>query len=220
MPVPDDITADDRHAGVRALRRHHEGTLQFHERVVQVRLVIESSSGAVVMPVEPPFAAAGAEGAEMVLWLPRESDWDAQASVTPRPIDRPESVEAVDRWAAYHGATTLTAWVRCEIDGLKTGTGVFDREQVQIANTLGRAEYALIRHANADRGRLAGACKSHAATPIADPLCVGADPFGIDVRARFGIIRLEFPPGIEAATPESARRQLDRLLSIGQGSVR
>jgi len=217
MPPADQI-ADDRHAGVRALRRHHEGTLQHHERVQQVRLVIEASSGRIVMPVEPALAAAGAEGAEMLLWLPGESDWDAQASIVPRPIDRPESVEAVDRWAAYHGTTTLTAWARCELDGLKTEVQVFGPEDVQIPNALGRDEYPLIRHANTERERLCAACKKHAAVPVADPLCVGVDPFGLDVRARFGIVRLEFPPGIEASTADAARREIDRLLGpVGAG---
>ena len=49
-------------------------------------------------------------------------------------------------------------------------------------------------------------------TIVPDALCVGVDPFGIDVKARFGIVRLEFPPGIVAATPEACAREIDRLL--------
>ena len=205
-----DATPDE-HAGVRTLRRFHQGTLQFYERVAQIRLVLEGSSGQVVMPVEPPFAIAGAE---MLLWLPAESDWDAQASLIIRPIDRPESVEAVDRWRAYHGDTSLSTWVRAEIDGMKTPTNVFGHE-VQRPNPLGRAEYPLIRHAGADKARLIGACKAHAATLVPDAQCVGVDPFGLDVKARFGTIRLEFPPGVNAATPEACEKQIDHLLGIG-----
>ena len=212
MPSPhrDELTADDRHAGVRALHRHHRGTLQHFERVSEVKLIVEASSGQIVMPIEPALARAGE--ADMLLWLPAESDWDMQAVVIARPIERPESCEAVDRWKAYHGTTSFTTWARCEIDGAKTASAVFLPEDVQVPNPLGRGEYALIRHANTRADALAIACKRHAATPIADPLCVGADPFGIDVRARFGIIRLEFPTGIEASTPETCRREIDRLL--------
>ncbi len=210
---PRETTPEDRFAGVRALRRHHQGTLQFYERVAQVKLVLEGASGLFTLPVEPPFAIAGAE---MLLWLPAESDWDIQASLIIRPIDRPESLESVDRWRAYHGDTSLSTWVRAEIDGLKTQTHVFGHE-VQQPNPFGRAEYPLIRRANADRARLIAACKAHAATLVPDAQCVGVDPFGIDVKARFGIVRLDFPLGIHAATPEACEKQIDWLLSTGTG---
>jgi hypothetical protein len=209
--TPDPV-ADDRHAAVRALRRHHSGTLALHERISQVKIILDAATGRIVMPVEPTFAASGTD---MLLWLPAESDWDAQASITARPIARPESSEAVDRWGAYHGATTLTAWVECDIEGLKTETGVFGTE-AQQPNPLGRAEYPLIKRGNASRDKLIAACKKHAATAVPDALCVGVDPFGIDVKARFGIVRLEFPPGIAATTPESCAREIDRLLGLPQ----
>jgi hypothetical protein len=202
-------TPEDRFGPIRALRRHHQGTLQFHERVAQIKLVLEGASGQYVLPVEPPFAI---NGAEMLLWLPAESDWDIQASLIIRPIDRPESVEAVDRWRAYHGDTSLSTWIRAEIDGMKSEFGVFGHE-VQQPNPLGRAEYPLIRRASADRARLIAACKTHAATLVPDAQCVGVDPFGIDVKARFGIVRLDFPLGINAATPEACEKHIDWLLS-------
>ncbi len=206
----DDILADDRSAGIRALRRHHRATLQHHERVSEVKFVLEAATGQVVMPVEPGFASD--DISSLLLWLPAESDWDMQAVVNPRHIDRPEASEAVDRWKAYHRSTSLSIWIRGEIEGVKTETAVFLIEDVQVPNPFGREEYGLIRRANADRGALAAACKQHAATLVTDPLCVGADPYGIDVRARFGIVRLEFPPGIEAATPERCQQEIDRLL--------
>jgi hypothetical protein len=209
----DPTPTDDRQAAVRALRRHHAGTLQLHERVAQVKMVIEAATGRIVMPVEPTFAAAGAE---MLLWMPAESDWDVQASVLARPVERPEGSEAVDRWRAYHGETSLSAWVACDIEGVKTESGVFG-DEAQQPNALGRGEYPLIKRANADRERLAAACKRHAATAVADAMCVGVDLFGIDVKARFGIVRLEFAPGIVAGTPEVCGREIDRLLGVSAG---
>lgn len=212
----DDILADDRNAGIRALRRHHRATLQHHERVSEVKFVLEAATGQVVMPVEPGFASDDINS--LLLWLPAESDWDMQAVVNPRPIERPEASEAVDRWKAYHGLTSLAIWVRGEIEGIKTEAAVFLIEDVQVPNPLGREEYGLIRRANADRVALAAACKLHAATLVIDPLCVGADPYGIDVRARFGIVRLEFPPGIEAATSARCQEEVDRLLRGSNGA--
>lgn len=214
----DDILADDRSAGIRALRRHHRATLQHHERVSEVKFVLEAATGQVVMPVEPGFASD--DVSSLLLWLPAESDWDMQAVVNPRQIARPEASEAVDRWKAYHGSTSLSIWIRGEIEGVKTRTAVFLIEDVQVPNPLGRDEYGLIRRANADLAALATACKQHAATLVTDPLCVGADPYGIDVRARFGIVRLEFPAGIEAATPTRCQEEIDRLLGGAKGPLR
>ena len=49
-------------------------------------------------------------------------------------------------------------------------------------------------------------------------LCVGADPFGLDIRARFGIVRLEFPDGIVAWNAEKCEREIARLLGTGAGA--
>lgn len=174
-----------------------------------MKFIIESSTGHVVLPVEPGFATSGEE---VLIWSPKEDDWDAQISMVVRPIDRPESVEAVDRWAGYHGSTSMTTWIRGEVDGIKTRDRVFSGDEALMPNALGRGEYALIKHANADRERLGSAAKRLLGLSVADPLCVGVDPWGMDVRARFGILRLEFPEGITARTPEAAKREIDRVL--------
>ena len=104
------------------------------------------------MPVEPGVAKATLSGEDsLLLWLPREDDWDVQVSIVARPIERPEASEAVDRWSAYHGAATSSVWVRCEIDGAKTRQSVYLGDELEQPNPLGRAEYGLIKRANTDR---------------------------------------------------------------------
>jgi len=212
----DDSPADARHLGLRVLRREHEGVLIYFERRADVKFIVESgggSAGGLVMPVEPGFAKAGqGQSVEMVLFCPSESDWSLQISLQVTEIDRPESEECVDRWIGYHGPTTQTTWIRCAIDGGKTETAVFGPEEIVAPNALGRAEYPLIKKANADRNRLAAACKAHAAIIVADPQCVGVDPLGLDIKARFGIIRLEFALGLYADTPDLASREIERML--------
>lgn len=185
----------------------------YFERRTSVKFVFDASTGKLVMPVETGFAHAGSgEAVEMVLFAPAEQDWDIHVSLAPSVIPRPESEECVDRWGAYHGSTSNTAWVRCSVTAGKSESGVFDQEHLEVPNPLGRAEYALIRRANTDPRALSAACKSFAGTLVADPLCVGVDPLGVDVRARFGIVRIEFPVGIHASTPDAAQAQIDRLL--------
>lgn len=69
-------------------------------------------------------------------------------------------------------------------------------------NPLRKAEPRLVKLINSDLASLARICRARANLDIADPLCVGVDPFGIDVRARFGIVRVEFD--LEAGSPEQA----------------
>lgn len=199
--------------GVRLLRTYHEGTLQYLERRAEVRFVVEAATGQLLLPVESALANSGED---MVIWCPREDDWEVQISFLARVVDRPESLEGTDRWLAYHAASGMASkmtWVRGEIEGLKTRDAVYGPEDCVAANPLGRGEYALIKRMNADRDALSHAVKRHHGITPADPLCVGVDPWGVDVRARFGIVRLEFADGIAALTPEAAQREVERLLA-------
>ncbi len=96
------------------------------DRRAEVRFIVDGATGGIVIPVEASFAKGGSEG-ELVLWAPDEAGCVWQASLTPRVIERPESEEAVDRWAAYHahhahhpghgGSSSGRTWVRCVVTG-------------------------------------------------------------------------------------------------------
>jgi hypothetical protein len=202
-PSPRDPAPD----GLRLLRRYHEGTLQHQERRAEVCFILEASTGQIVLPTEP--GMAGEAGAELVLHLPDEITRDLQLAITPAAITRPEAEEAVDRWQAYHGGSGIRpharVWLRCAIEGGKRPNSpgdVYGPETLVRPNALRKGEARLVKALNADRDRLARVCKAFARLDVADPLCVGVDPFGFDVRARFGIVRVEFD--LEAATAEQA----------------
>ncbi len=200
--------------GVRWLRLHHEGVLQYLERRADVRFIVEPATGQLLLPVEPGMARAGEE---MLLWAPSEDAWDVQIALLARVVDRPESVEGVDRWQAYHagsGSAALMTWVRGEVEGIKARDQVFGADECVSINTLGRAEYALIKSINSDREALArGIKRSLGVAGSSDMLCVGVDPHGIDVRARFGILRVEFAEGLTVKGVEQAEREIARLLA-------
>lgn len=198
-----------RHVAMRLLRRMHEGTLGFEERRAEVRFVLDGATGMMVIPVEPGFARIH----ELTLTAPSESSMLWQTMLSPRIIERPEAEESVDRWAAYHGkAPGGAVWVRCEIGGLKSAGEVWGNDECVCINALRGVEPRLIRALNADRPALCRACKVHGPVDVADPLCVGIDALGIDIRARFGIVRLEFPENVEAADEAGAQRAIDFLL--------
>lgn len=199
---------DDTRDGHRLLRRHHEATLQYHERRAEVRFVIDGAVGDLVLPTDPGFAGE-VGGRDVVLHLPDESQIDLQLAATAQLIGRPEAEEAVDRWHAYHAASgmlpTARVWLRCRIDGGKaprTPGEVYSAESLMRPNPIRTGEPRLIKQINADRAALARLCKLRAQIEVADPLCVGLDPFGLDIRARFGIVRVEFD--LEAGSLEQA----------------
>jgi hypothetical protein len=88
-----------------------------------------------------------------------------------------------------------------------------DEAALTVPNALGAAEFRLMRMANTDRDRLARAARAIAAIDLDDAQCIGVDPDGIDVRAPFGIVRLEFP--YAAADTPTAELMLTALLSAG-----
>lgn len=201
-PLPRDF------AGLRLLRSVHQGTLGFAERALDVRFVLDGADGSLVTAADPAFVRA----TELALFAPAESDFVFQLLLTPALIDRPEASEAVDRWSAYHGRPPVNTWARCRIEALKTSANVWDTDLLMLGNPLRAIEPRLVRALNSDRQRLARACKVHAVADVADPLAVGVDPFGIDVRARFGIVRLEFPEQAPIRSPELAETAISRLL--------
>lgn len=206
--------SDDAPACLRLLRRFREATLAFGDRRAPARFVIDRTDGRIVMPVEP----GAARHPDLTLYAPSESDCDITILLAPAPVARPESSEAVDRWSAYHGpAPTAVIWIASRVLGLKSmqdpDDTVMDESALTVPNALGNAEFRLIRLANADRARLARAARAIAGIDLDNALCVGADPDGIDIRAPFGIVRLEFP--YAAADIPTAELMLTALLSAG-----
>jgi len=210
-PMSDDAAAQ---WCLRLLRRFREATLAFGDRTAPIHFVIDRTNGHLVFPVE----SAASTYPEFTLFLPSQADCDATALVVPSRIERPEGSEAVDRWSVYHGLPPTSAtWISARTLGLKStedaADAVMDEAALTVPNMLGTAEFRLIRLANADRAILSRAARAVAAIDLDDALCVGADPDGIDIRAPFGIVRLEFP--YAAADIPTAELMLTALLSAG-----
>ena len=218
-PTPPPMQRDDTDDGLRLLHRHHQATLQHLERRAEVRFVIDPGTGELVFPVEQGFAAAP----ELVLHMPDEVQSTFELAVVPKVIERPEADGTVDRWTAYHGqAGALPTqrggmkWVRAQIDaGKRPRPGdageVYSASVLQQPNPLRATEFKLIKKLNGDRPLLASMCRGSTGVEVIDPLCVGIDSFGMDIRARFGILRLEFE--LEAATADQAEEWARRLAS-------
>ncbi len=186
----------------KTLRENRAGALSAGGIVAPVGFIIDGATGRIVIPLPRTTA-----GAEFVLFVPEESD-DALQALLHDPMDASE--EMCDRWRAYHGTPRTAKWGSFSIESARLGGAVIDGGALRLVNALRASEAALCRRANADRAALTRVCERLAGVAVAEPVCVGVDAFGLDVRARFGIVRVPFDGEVAA---ESAPGALERLLS-------
>src|SRR5262249_37006409 len=119
---------------------------------------------------------------------------------------------ACDRYTAYFGRPATPRWARLETQSLKRLDEVLDGDLVRLANPLGSSEGRICRVANAHCTELAEACQRQTSTRPQAPVMVGVDPWGADVRAQFGILRLEF--SVAVGTEDEARAALEAIMGV------
>lgn len=193
---------------LRRLRMHHGGVLSFGETVETVRFVLDPLTGQPVLPVP----GRALDGGSAVLFLPDDSAPDClQVTGVPREVD-PGREEACDRHGAYFGKPAHARWALLEVDSVKCLDEVVDGDLVRLTNPLRKHEGRLCRAVNEHPRELAGACVRVAGVAPEEPRMVGVDPWGADVRARFDVLRLEFPRPV--STPDEGREQLASLLGV------
>lgn len=189
-----------------ALRSHARGVLCVIEMIERVRWVVEPKSGVLVaatkLPIEP--------GDSVTLFVPDEGRESAQVHATATVLDAGADTPEVDRWKAYHLKPRGT-FVLMKPEGFKLGGLVADPGVLDLRNPLFADEPRLIRFANSRRAGLASACERASGGPVEMPLCVGIDPYGLDVRTALGILRIEFG-GAVAADAAACEERLRSLL--------
>lgn len=166
-----------------------------------VRFVFDGASGRVVFALDPRLAQAD----ELVLCVPDDSfETAARLLLAPEPMD--EHHEALDTYLAYHAKPATGVTLSAAIESCKLEDGaVVDGSGLTVANPLHGARGRLCRALNADRVALRRAVERFAGVSPGEPLAVGVDPFGVDVRARFGVVRLAFDPPAESEEEAGAR---------------
>ena len=194
-------------AARRAIGRWHEGRLASARIGADTQFVIDDSTGALILFSEP--GALESEAPAML--IPDESDPEIELLLDLR--GQPGEAQR-DQWRAYHGADRRGAWALGTVESVRLrispGPTVLDGPDVVRPNPLRAHVRELLRHANRDPGRLAGAVRRKLGAASAEPVAVGVDPWGLDVRARFGPVRFEFDR--EAGDVDSARTCIDGSL--------
>jgi len=208
MPTPEEIQTV-----LRLLRAHAEGTLRCDETPEPVRFVYSRLDQGVILPLEPRLLDSG----QFLLCLPDDSfDLSVRALLHLTPLEDAREIDR-DRHLAYHGPTNAGVWVLGRIEHAHSASGlVIDGELLTAPSPIAADEPRLCKRLNADRDALADATELFAGVRIAEPLAVGVDPNGFDVRARHGIVRVEFPS--PCADGETAARVITAMLEPGDGA--
>jgi len=190
---------------LRFFRAERAGELRFDENMRSLKFVTDNETGHIVAPV----MVAMLQTADCTLFVPEEDPDALQLLVTPEEIDG-ETHPSADRWRIYHGEPDDVRWAEFFIDSARLGPMVFDGDALMIANPLAPAEPAACKRMNADKQALGRICRTCAGVEVAEPVCVGVDPDGLHVRARFGVVRVDFDDRVEA--PAELEAALDALL--------
>jgi hypothetical protein len=197
---PDDAIA----AAVVTLRSHYEGDLRFDHDLLPIKFVL-TPEGRILLNVMAAMLLAD----ETVLFVPRAEDGAMELLVTLEEAG-PTAEAMTDRWRIYHGEPQDVRWAIAEIDMVRWHGTVLDGESMMSPNLLSPDEPALLRTLNANCDALRQACHG-GDVHVENPVAVGIDVDGIDVRAAFGVLRLPLTEPI--ASRENAPSTIDRLLN-------
>lgn len=203
------VDANEHGALRRELRSHHRADLLYGERVFAGRFVLDQVAARLVLPSPPDAAHAD----EHTVMIPRDDDDAVQVLAIYETLD-PRAEPACDRYLAYHGVPHGLSWTAFRMEAIKWRGAVVDGTQLQLRSDLHADEPRLVRELNADRERLAAACRRVRGERIDEPLAVGVDADGVDVRHRFGVLRLGFDA--PAANAAEADERIASLLG-GRG---
>lgn len=207
MPELQDTNAAPGPDVLRAFRQFKNGLLQDDELRTKVRFVIDPQSGRLVLPLTGvPVAEA------LTLLVPDEMVESMQLLIEVAELDSSRE-DLCDRWKIYHGQPDGTRWFIVRPDSVKWEGRVYDGSEITQPNILAKVEGRLCKKANTDRARLTAMCQRLVRTAPAEPMVVGVDADGLDLRARFGIIRIEFETRVADAA--QAELILDAMMAGG-----
>jgi len=194
-----DVVADLR----RFLRANTVGLLRYGELVREARYVLDEDGEPVTTAIPAMF-----EAGETILFIPNDNPGALELLVTLESLE--ENSAASDRWRIYHGQTDDPEFVRCYIEAARKYEYVIDGDAFRRRNPLTAYEPALCRIMNRQHPDVLHAiAKTHADVEIESPRLVGVDSDGLDIRARFSIVRVPFERSME--TEDAARSAISEL---------
>lgn len=181
---------------LRLLRGHTRSTLLVDSTPYEEMLyIIDPRSGSLILSVDHELL----EGTDIVLVIPQDT-FDAPMRVSLE-LSTQIDEEPCDRFMAYHTRQPGAVYVRGKINFAKIDSGeVISQSELETPNPLINELSGLCKKLNNDRKALREVCKLLTRIEIDEPVAVGVDDLGFDVRARFGVVRVELPSRVDTGT--------------------
>ncbi|MBT4585137.1 MAG: hypothetical protein HOC93_08680 [Phycisphaerae bacterium] len=168
------------------LRSNTTGTLRFGEHLHDVSYVFGNDGLMIITAM-----VAMLQPQDMVMYVPEYAEDCMEMHVTLEQFSEEGSGGVfADRWQMYHGEPPDIQWAKVTIDAARFHEMFIDGEGLHKENDFACDEPSLCKKLNGDIPKLITGCKRIAGIEVEAPVVVGVDPLGIDVRARFGIVRL------------------------------
>ncbi len=168
------------------LANNHEAILELDEQTTPTHFIQDNTTGKIIAAVP----AATFFAAQHVLHIPDLDDDALKLVITPEQI---EDCAETDRLLAHCPEPNHLRFAACWIDSARHGPWVFDGDAFMQPNPLAQIEPEICKLLNADKPKLIALCDKRASTHVEHPICVAIDPYGLSIRARFGIVRVPFP---------------------------
>lgn len=171
------------------LRSNTTASLRFGEHFQDISFVIGHQGEIVISAMY-----AMLQPCDTILYVPDYSDDCMEMHVSLRQFsEHGEEGRLADRWQVYHGTPPDVQWAILEIDAARFHEMFVDGEGLQRENPFAEDEPSLCKQMNTThQEQVSNACVANTHIEVNNPLVVGVDPLGIDVRASHGIIRIQF----------------------------
>jgi len=194
------------------LRAHLSGRIRFDDNATPIKIVV-APDGRLVASV----MVAMLEAVETVLEMPDDDESSVHLMVTLEAFTEEGPLGALaDRWRIYHGDPPDVRWAVMTIDAARFEGHFIDGDALQRPNALATQESAILRRLNeGDRAPLKRACEA-ANVRAGQPVAVGVDERGLDVRRAFDVVRVVFPEvisGIDQANVDSVVKAVERAMA-------
>lgn len=176
-------------AAVDFVRGNCRADLRFDGHTEPLKYVV-APDGRLIAPVMVAMLTA----ADTTLFVPDDREDAMELMVTLEQFQETGKNGALaDRWRIYHGEPPDVRWAAMTVDAARFHGLFIDGEAFLESNPLIGGEALLCREINAKHiDVLRALCETRGPMRIEQPVMVGVDPRGVDVRSVFDVVRARF----------------------------
>ncbi len=169
------------------LRSNSTATVKFGEHSHDLSYVI-ASTGELIIPA----MVAMLQPCDIVMFVPEYCDNCMEMHVSLQQfLPTGEQGMLADRWNVYHGDSPDVQWALVAIDMARFHEMFVDGESLCRENPLAETEASVCKELNMQRkDAVRATCLAKTNVSVKEPVVIGIDPLGVDIRAPFGVVRI------------------------------